>query len=81
MKILKQAPNEPTVIELPPDWSLMAWDPDGRLSMAIPEGDDAENVNGGMVEAALAMMALKDDGLRKVLLERLGAAEEDDDDE
>lgn len=67
--VLHEAPGEPTTIELPPGSSFLCWTEDGRMTAFLSEegmrcGPDEDELNAGALEAALAMLAIKDEGIR-----------------
>ena len=82
MKILHSAPGEPTIIELPSSSSLLAWDEEGNMEMLLSEeglGDDEEaEVSAGVMEATLAMIALRNPDLRARVVARFERGDDED---
>lgn len=76
MKILSEAPGQPTVIELNRDESAIIFFADGRTQalMAGPEKDLEEDAKPSAIEMVIALTALSDPTVRAMIEERISNA-------
>lgn len=74
MKIVKEAPGEPTVIQLETDESCLVFYADGRHEafVASPKNPDDEDeiAKPSMVEVCIALVALSDPQIRAMIEEK-----------
>lgn len=78
MKIIKEAPGEPTVIQIETDESCLIFYADGKHEAFVASPDNPEDENAlakaSMVEVCIALIALQDPQIRAMIEDRFSNA-------